>query len=224
MRLMMQDQQFTKDMNNIVEYALGFLDGVQNGKKILLDTIGQQSVELLKQYIDSSARTNPAMLHHVYEWYQTGSPNARLFDVFHTVRGSTISFKSTFKQSSSIKDGSNVPFYNKAQIMESGQTVTVRPKNSTVLAFDDDGKTVFTRNPVTINNPGGDAVAGAYDKALESFFNNYFSQAFLKSSGIAKYLENPEVFAKNLAAGKRGGRSVGLATGTTWIAKAGGAA
>jgi hypothetical protein len=220
---MMQDAQFMKDMDNIADYALGFLDGVQNGKKVLLDTIGQQSVELLKDYVDSSARVNPEMLHHVYEWEQTGSPGARLFDIFHTVRGSTISFKSTFRQSSSIKSGSNVPFANKAAVMEAGRPVTIRPRNSSVLAFEADGQTVFTKNPVTVDNPGGD-VAGAYEKALESFFNNYFSQAFLRVSGVAKYLENPEIFAKNLAAGKRGGRAVGLATGFTWIAKAGGTA
>ena len=33
-------QSFNKEMNNIVQYAIGFLDGVQKGKKILLNKGG----------------------------------------------------------------------------------------------------------------------------------------------------------------------------------------
>jgi hypothetical protein len=35
------------------------------------------------------------------------------------------------------------------------------------------------------------------------------------------YLENPEVFKKNINAGKRGGRSLGVATGYSWVANVG---
>jgi hypothetical protein len=50
---------------------------------------------------------------------------------------------------------------------------------------------------------------------------NDFSQAFIRSSGIIKYLENPTAYKKNLGAGKRGGRSVGISTGYTWVANLG---
>ena len=112
------DKKFMNDMVNIIEYSIGFLDGIQSGKKVFLDNLGREVIDLLKEYIDSNARVNPQALHHIYEWYSTGSPNARLFDIDYSVSGIGLSFKSSFRQSTSIQDGSNTPFYNKAYIME----------------------------------------------------------------------------------------------------------
>jgi hypothetical protein len=33
-------QSFDRQMNNIVQYAFGFLDGVQKGKRIFLQNLG----------------------------------------------------------------------------------------------------------------------------------------------------------------------------------------
>lgn len=212
---------FKKDMKNIIDYSIGFLDGVKKGKTPFLQAVGLETVELMKQYIDSSARTNPAVLHHVYEWNQAGSPNARLFDINYTVSGLGLSFRSTFTQSTSIKNGSRVPFYDKARIMEQGISVTIKPKQAQVLAFTDNGEEIFTKGPVNVSNPGGDAVAGGFERTFDEFFNRYFTQAFLRVSGVAKYLENPIAYKKNLPAGKRAGRSKGIETGYRWIANAG---
>jgi hypothetical protein len=38
---------------------------------------------------------------------------------------------------------------------------------------------------------------------------------------MAAYLENPTVYKKNLAKGKRTGRSGGVSTGYRWVANAG---
>lgn len=208
-------------MNNIMEYAIGFMDGVQRGKQHILRAVGTEAIELLKQFIDSNARTNPAALHHVYEWYQTGSPNARLFDLTYTISNVGLSVKSTFRQSTSIKDGSTVPFYDKARIIENGIPVVIRPRRASVLAFEQNGETVFTKGPIVVDNPGGTEAKNGFEEVFDSFFNNYFSQAFLRVSGIMDYLENPEVFKKNLNAGKRGGRSLGVATGYSWVANVG---
>jgi hypothetical protein len=162
------------------------------------------------------------MLHHVYEWNQTGSPAARLYDIDYTVSGIGLSIKSTFRQSTSIKEGSTVPFYNKARIIEDGIPVVIKPKNSPVLAFDDNGEQVFTRNPIVVENPGGTEAQGGFNRIFDSFFNNYFTQAFLRSSGVMKYLTNPIAYKKNLSAGKRGGRAVGISTGYAWVANIGG--
>ena len=148
-------KQFKKDMNNIVNYSVGFLDGVQRGKTVFLKTLGMETVEVMKEFIDSNARVNPQMLHHIYEWNLTGSPEARLYDISYTVSNLGLSFKSSFSQSRSIKDGSRTPFYDKARIMENGIPVTIRPRVAQVLAFDDNGETVFTRGPVEVLNPGG---------------------------------------------------------------------
>ncbi len=204
-----------------MDYAVGFMDGVQRGKQHILKAIGMEAIDLLKEFIDANARTNPAALHHVYEWYQTGSPNARLFDITYTMSNVGLSIKSTFRQSTSIKDGSTVPFYDKARIIENGIPVVIRPRRSSVLAFEDNGETVFTKNPVVVDNPGGTQAQNGFEQVFDSFFNNYFSQAFLRVSGIMDYLENPEVFKKNINAGKRGGRSLGVATGYSWVANVG---
>ena len=221
MRAVFSSNQFKREMNNIIDYSVGFLEGVQKGKTVFLKTVGMETVEVIKQFIDSNARVNPQMLHHVYEWTMTGSPEARLYDISYTTSNLGLSFKSSFSQSKSIKDGSRTPFYDKARIMEEGIPVTIRPKVSQVLAFEDNGETVFTRGPVQVLNPGGTEVEGGFEKVFDMFFNKYFSQAFLRTSGIARYLENPQVYKKDMPAGKRMGKSKGLSTGYRWIANAG---
>ena len=221
MQTTFNDKLFLKEMNNIIQYSVGFTEGIQRGKKHILSAIGVNAIDLLKQYIDSSARTNPAILHHVYEWNQTGSPSARLYDINYTVSGIGLSIKSTFRQSTSIKEGSTVPFYNKARIIEDGIPVVIRPVRASVLAFSDSGEQVFTRGPIVVENPGGTEAQGGFNRIFDSFFNNYFTQAFIRSSGVMQYLTNPVAYKKNLSAGKRGGRAVGISTGYTWVANIG---
>lgn len=215
------DSTFFKDMGNIIAYSEGFLDGAQKGKAELLDSLAKTTIEELKQYIDSNARVNPQALHHVYEWAMTGSPSARLFDLSYSVSNGGLSINSTFNQSMSIKNGSKEPFYDKARIMEQGIPVTIRPKNAKVLAFESNGEKIFTKNPIEITDPGGAEVQGAYQRMFDQFFSVYFSQIFLRSSGIMNYLEKPVLYKDKLSAGKTGGRSVGLSTGYKWIAQAG---
>jgi hypothetical protein len=218
-KVTVKNKQFAKDMDNIVNYALGFLDGVKQGYPSFLQQLGATMSEALKAYIDANARVNPQVLHHVYEWDKTGSPEARLYDIQYVSTGAGLSFNSTFRQSSSIKNGSRVPFYDKARIMENGIPVTIVPKQR-VLAFEQDGETVFTTKPVRVSNPGGQ-VQGEYERVFNSFFNRYFTQSFLESSGIASYLRSPVDFKKNFSSGKRGGRTLGVTVGQSWIAKAG---
>lgn len=214
-------KDFEKDLRGIVEYSLGFLDGVQRGKNIFLRNLGSNISEVLKQYIDSNARVAPQMLHHIYEWEKTGSPDARLFDIAYTVNGTGLSFGATLRQSMSVQSGSTTPFYDKARIMEEGIPVTIKPSKSGVLVFDDNGEQVFTRKPVTVTDPGGTQVQGGLERTFKSFFDSYVSQAFLQSSGLSKYLQNPEIFSKGISSSRRGGRSLGITTGFRWITNAG---
>jgi len=213
-------QSFNKEMNNIVQYAFGFLDGVQKGKKIFLNNLGQATIQAMTQYVDVSARGNPSALHHVYEWSQTGSPSARLFDIDYTVSNLGLSLNSTFRQSRSIKQDSHTPFYNKAKIMEEGIPVTLKPKRSSVLVFTEDGETVFTKKPIVVRNPGGDRVQGSFEKTMDEFILKYFKQSFLRASGIYDYINKPTVFKKNIKAGSKVGKSKGVETGFKWIANA----
>ena len=213
-------QSFNKQMNNIVQYAVGFLDGVNKGKKIFLQNLGAGTIEALSAYVDVSARGNPSALHHVYEWYQTGSPSARLFDINYTVSNLGLSINSTFSQSRTVKEDSNVPFYNKAKIMENGIPVTISPKKASVLAFTQGGETIFTRKSLTVRNPGGDFVKGSFEKTMDEFILRYFKQSFLRASGIYDYIKKPTVFKKNIKSGSKGGKSKGIETGFKWIANA----
>lgn len=210
------DKKLVKDLNNVVAYSIGFLDGVKIGKPKMLASLGAELRELVGEFIDANARVNPQSLHHVYEWYQTGSPAGRLFDIDYNVTVGGLSLNGTLTQSRSIAKNSKEPFYNKASIMEYGVPITISPKSAQALRFEVDGEEVFTKKPVTIQNPGGN-VEGNFQETFRLFFTTYASQALLEVSGLADQLSKPTEFDKNFAAGVRGGRSVGLTAGMKYI-------
>jgi hypothetical protein len=218
--LVIDSKEFKKEINNIMKYSTGFVEGVHKGKSALYMALAPKISELASQFVDVNARMSPELLHHIYEWEKVGSPQARLFDIDYKITGIGITFTSSLKQSESIKNGSNVPFYNKAKIMEEGIGVTIKPKRATALRFEIDGQEVYTSREVTVDNPGGQT-KGQFENVLNNFFGIYFRQSFLNSSGLLQYFKSPEVYKKNLASGKRGGRSLGLKTGYQWVANAG---
>jgi hypothetical protein len=220
LKIVMDSRQFQKEINNIMNYSTGFLEGVQRGKTEMYMSLAPKISEMASQFIDANARMSPELLHHIYEWEKVGSPEARLFDIDYAISGVGITFNSSLKQSSSIKQGSNVPFYNKATIMEKGVGVTITPKRSNVLRFEVDGQEVYTSREVHVENPGGQT-QGQFDKVINNFFGVYFRQSFLKSSGLLQYFKSPKVYKKNISAAKRGGRSLGIKTGYQWVANAG---
>ena len=220
MRVSLTTNNFEKDLLNIANYSLGFLEGAQKGKKVFLDNLGRGVIFALGEYIDVEARANKEALHHVYEWYQTGSPQARLFDITYTVSNLGLSLNSTFRQSRTIQQDATTPFYNKAKIMENGIPVVIRPKKNSVLRFYEGGETVFTSKPVTVRNPGGNQVEGSFERIFDEFMTRYFTQAFLRASGISDYISNPVIYKKNLPAGAKQGRPKGVSTGYKWITNA----
>ncbi len=207
-------------MNNIIDYSFGFLDGVQKGKSVFLNNLGHGVLTALYDYIDASARSNPRAMHHIYEWMQTGSPEARLYDLSYTVSNLGLSFKSKFTQSQSFSRDSNTPFYDKARIMEQGIPVKIAPVRSDVLVFDINGETVFTKKEVTVQNPGGTEVVGSFERAVDEFMLGYFKQSFIRASGLYDYISKPIIYKANVAAGSRMGRAKGVDTGFKWIANA----
>lgn len=209
---------FTKEMNNVINYSIGFIDGAKSAKEQFLQNLGGAVIDSLKNYIDVNARMNPETLGHVYEWYQEGSPEARLYDINYVTGGNGLSFNYTFRQSSTVKNGSKVPFYNKAEIMENGIPVTIKPKQAGgVLSFNANGQTVFTKSPIKVSKPGGDSAQGGFENTLDTFFNSYFSQSFLSVTGIAHHLENPRGYKDNLSRAKTGGKSLGFKVGRDWM-------
>lgn len=210
-------KSFEKQMNNIIQYSNGFLDGIQKGKTEFLRVLGQATITSMAQYVDAQARSNPQALHHVYEWSKTGSPSARLFDLDYTISNLGLSLRGTFKQSKTLKDGSSVPFYDKAKIMENGIPVVIKPKKN-VLAFEVDGQEIFTPNDVTVTNPGGDQVEGSFEKTIDQFMMFYFKQSFLRASGIYNYIQKPTVFKREFKQGSKLGKNKGIQTGFRWMA------
>lgn len=211
---------FNKTMQNIADYSLGFIDGVNKGKKVFLRNLGEGVIAAMGQYIDANARMDKDALHHVYEWYRTGSPDARLFNLNYTVSNLGLSINSTFRQSNSISDERSQPFYDKARIMENGIPVSIKPKQSSALVFEDGGETVFVRRTINVRYPGGPEVVGSYERTFDMFMKFYFKQSFLRASGLLDYLEKPTVYKKNLSKGQLRGKSEGVKTGYTWIANA----
>ena len=110
MRVSLDSVSLEKALRNVVNYSFGFLEGAQAGKKVMLDNLGQGTIEALGQYIDAMARGDQYAMHHVYEWYQTGSPAARLFDLQYTISNAGLSLKSSFRQSNTVAENSKEPF------------------------------------------------------------------------------------------------------------------
>jgi len=210
-------KNFEKQLKNIIQYSDGFLSGVQKGKTEFLKSVGYATITSMAQYVDAQARSNPEALHHIYEWSRTGSPSARLFDLNYTISNLGLSIFGNFKQSQTLKEGSKVPFRDKAKIMENSITVTIRPKNK-ALAFTVDEEQVFTSADVTVDNPGGNLVEGSFEKTIDEFMMFYFKQSFLRASGIYNYINKPTVFKKDIKQGARLGKTKGIQTGFKWIA------
>lgn len=211
--------QLNTTLNNAVQYSFGFLDGIQQQRLSFNRFLGGYTAEALNKYIDAKARSNQYALHHVYEPNATGNASARLFKFDVVATMSTISFVGSFLPSSVASDSASEPFVNKAEIMENGISVVVSPKQSDVLVFEDDGETVFTTESIFIAHPGGDAVAGSFGRTVDEFFTAYFTNALL--APLLRDLQTADEFAKDFAAGTRGGRAVGVRAGRKYFNIAG---
>ena len=219
MKVSLSTANLEKTLISLTEYSLGFIEGAENGKKIFMDNIGKGTISILQKYIDLEARSNSNSLHHVYEWYKVGSPEARLFDLNYNITGKGLSFGATFKQSTTLSKESTEPFYDKARIMEKGIPVTIVPKKK-ALRFIIEGEEIFTNQSVKVKNPGGVNVKGSFERIIDQFFTQYFTQAFLRSSGLFDYIENPIIYKQNLQSGVKSGKSKGMEVGYRWITNA----
>jgi hypothetical protein len=209
-----------KKLTNSVKYSNGFLTGIDKGKTKFLNNVGNGTIIALSQYIDAMARADRKALHHVYEWYQEGSPAARLFDFNYVASRGGLSINGTFRQSNTASRDASKPFYDKARIMELGVPVTITPSGNGSLRFVDGGEEVFTKKSVRVNNPGGDDVQGSFERVFNNFMQNYFKQSFLKASGLYDYLKNPRIYKDNFAQGVNQGEAVGIKAGYSWITNA----
>lgn len=208
-------KELTKVLNNATNYSKGFIDGAEINKLEFNRILGGYTAEALKQYIDSKARMNPDSLHHVYEWNSVGNSSARLFDFSVVTKVNSISFSGKFLPSRTPSPNSDDVFSNKAEIMENKIAITVEPKNSDLLVFEEDGETIFTATSIYIANPGGDEVAGSFERVVDEFFDKYFTASILQ--GILKDLSTPQEFVQYFSQGMKSGRPAGVKAGRKYF-------
>ena len=164
-------------------------------KALFKTTIFNQIEKDFGQYVDAQARTKPKSLHHVYEWNKTGSPTARLFDLY-LIDTAGLSFRigRDFKLSKSAVPSQNPKtkrryvFANKASVMEEGMPVVIRPRSAERLVFELDGSTVFMPKgaSVTVKRPGGKAATNQFALTYGRFFGGQLVNASIKSSGFQR--------------------------------------
>ena len=120
-----------------------------------------------EQYMDSKARSMRKEFHHIYEFGRTGDKNARLFKgvVLDVPAGATINYSFTPAR---VPNKFGYEFPNKAEVMEAGNSITIRPKRQQYLKFKlEDGRFVTTKQSV-VKEPGG-PVAGNFTKEFNRF-------------------------------------------------------
>lgn len=210
----------SKDINrilgNTVSFSYGFLQGTEIEQIFFNQQLGEYTVDALNKYIDSQARIDPKSLHHVYEWDQTGDESGRLFLLKSKASKRVIHFYGKFLPSKTISGPYSDPFVNKAEIMENGISITVAPRDSDFLAFEDEGQLVFTRSAVHIEHPGGDQVAGSFGKVVDEFFLTYYTNAFI--APLIADLSRADEFTRAFPQGAQGGgRSAGIRAGKKYL-------
>lgn len=214
-------KDFIKTMNNVIKYSDGFITETRSSRHRIASKVAKTSINSFYQYLDGLARVHPGMLHHVYEWGEVGNPGSRLYQLKMSISSAgTVRVNSSFLQSTSIPDNGTEPFYDKAEVMEEGQTVVVSEKEAQALFFEVDGEEVFRRGPIVIPNPGGQEVRGSFVKAFNEFYTSYFSQIYLRSINFYKALENPTAYRKNFTAASKShsAKSIGRKSALEWIA------
>lgn len=214
-------KQLSKTLNNVVSYSEGFTRGVHTEQPNFNRDFGLFLQEALSKFIDAKARANPQSLHHVYEWGMVGSPAGRLFDFSMTYTKSFISFTGRFLPSVKPSETSTEPFTEKAKIMENKITITINPESTDFLVFEDEGQTIFTSESVVIENPGGDFVAGSFEKVVKEFFSNYLTVGILKNSGIFDKLKYAKEYSSRFVQGSKVGTSAGISAGRQYLSLGG---
>jgi len=161
---------------------IGKLHGTKQNKTLVEKGAANMVAEYFMRLVDAKARANRSSLHHVYEFGAEGNSDARLFKkkLNSTEAGTVISF--SFIRSKKPNFNGHI-FYNKASVMESGETVVIKPRRGKFLAYSIDTgtskKLVVTSKPSIVTNPGGDMVKGSFEKEWKDF-SSHTAKAVLK--------------------------------------------
>lgn len=212
-------KKFADTVTNVIQYSQGFIEEAKRNESRLSQGVAELSVEAFYDYLDGLARSHPGMLHHVYEWGNTGNPSERLVELTTKISGRNVEVSAQFLQSTSVSETSNESFSNKAEIMEEGIPVIINQVTAKALFFEIDGEEFFRVGPITIANPGGSQVRGSFVKAFNEFYGQYFENVFLQSIRFYDKLRNPKEYASSVRAASRsqGAYSLGKGAALSWI-------
>lgn len=208
-----------KMLNNLVDYSDGFIKETKAQQKTVASKLASTSIDAFYDYLDTLARTNPGMLHHVYEWGAVGDPGGRLVELKKRLTGQSALIDAEFITSSSIPEGGTEPFYEKAEVMEEGIPVTVQAVQAQAMFIQYNGDEFFRVGPIVIENPGGEGVRGSFVATFEEFYNTYFEDVYLRAIRFYDHFENPTAFSSNFGAAVKSGNAAGIGrtTALKWI-------
>lgn len=173
-------------------------------KGMLMDVAFSKSALKFVKVTNMLARSNKSSFHHIYEWGGTGNEASRLFRLIKKSSGggnASVYYKfNNSKKKSPIDPVLSTPgptgryvsksgvFKRKAEVMESGSGVSFI--TSRTIAIAPGGSIIFIPPGKTINikNPGGQGVAGSFEKQFMQWWTINFSKS-LDDSGVIKSLE-----------------------------------
>lgn len=157
---------FTKTVQQVAKYYTDVVSTLNAAIPIINRGIANDVVSTAYQYFDSMAASGNG-IEHMYEFGHAGDPSMRLYRITQQAgaAGTVLSYE--FIEARVPTPDSDKVFRDKARIMEQGVSVTIRPVDATILAFNVGGEDVFTRGPV-ITTPGKN-VAGNFS----NMFNDY---------------------------------------------------
>lgn len=208
-------------LNNSIKYTQSFATELRKNKKVLNEKVGDESIQAFYDYLDNLAMLHPGMLHHVYEWGQVGNPAGRLFELGLSINGTSAVIDAQFLESFEPSPTSDVAFYDKAQIMESGDSVTVNEVDAQILFFEIDGVEYFRHGPIVIANPGGKETRGSFVKAFNEFYGKYFTEFHLRQIGFYKYFSSAKEYERYFKSATKGAASAnGRKAALSWIMNA----
>jgi hypothetical protein len=177
------------------EYVAGFLKGISAELKTdqhmgpVLKYIHGELAQAFDEYMTALSTAMPSRFHHVYEWNQIGNPAAKLWKNVLRGHGGSRTATWTWRASKTVvpvtEEAQEVGvkqihvFVWKAPVMEFSTDLTIGPKRGKGIAYftgpvSDPGrwKLNFTQSPITVQNPGGEQVKGAFTAAFLEWWSS----------------------------------------------------
>lgn len=153
----------------------------------ILKFVHERLSEAFDAHMEVISPTRSNEFHHVYEWGEIGDKDAQLWEnVLHghgNARVATFEWKPSHtvvpvEHPDAVGHVSEHHIFTwKAPVMEYSTNITIAPKNSDVLVYftgppgpNTPEELHFSRDPITVANPGGPDVKGAFTREYVSWW------------------------------------------------------